>query len=48
VMLRLSASRGTAFIMVTHDASLAARAERILELRDGHLHSDTLSSALRP
>jgi len=45
VMLRLAASRGTAFVMVTHDAGFAARAERILELRDGLLHP---SSALRP
>ena len=45
VMLRLAASRGTAFVMVTHDAGFAARAERILELRDGVLHP---GSALRP
>ena len=36
-MVRLSASHGTAFIIVTHDAGLAARAERILELQDGLL-----------
>ena len=36
-MVRLSASHGTAFIIVTHDAGIAARAERVLELRDGRL-----------
>ncbi|HEX2197600.1 MAG TPA: ATP-binding cassette domain-containing protein [Burkholderiales bacterium] len=36
-MVRLSASHGTAFIIVTHDAGLAARAERVLELQDGLL-----------
>ena len=37
-MLRLSASHGTAFVLVTHDASLAARAQRQFELREGVLH----------
>ena len=38
-MLRLSASHGTAFIIVTHDAGLASKAERVLHLSDGVLHA---------
>jgi lipoprotein-releasing system ATP-binding protein len=36
-MVRLSASHGTAFIIVTHDPGLAARAERVVRLEDGLL-----------
>jgi len=36
-MVRLSQTRGTAFVLVTHDAGLAARTGRMLTLQDGVL-----------
>jgi lipoprotein-releasing system ATP-binding protein len=36
-MVRLSETRGTAFVLVTHDAGLAARTGRMLTLQDGVL-----------
>jgi len=36
-MVRLSASRGTAFVLVTHDPALATRTGRVLTLQDGLL-----------
>ncbi len=41
MMLRLSEKHRTAFVIVTHDAGLAGRAQRIMELRDGVLHPQT-------
>jgi len=40
VMLAASASRGTAFVIVTHDPGLAARADRRLLLQDGKVDLD--------
>jgi lipoprotein-releasing system ATP-binding protein len=38
-MVRLSNAHGTAFVLVTHDAGLAARTGRVLELCDGVLRA---------
>jgi putative ABC transport system ATP-binding protein len=35
------AERGTTLILVTHDGSLAARCDRVLRMRSGHVESDT-------
>ncbi len=44
VMLRLARERGTAFVIVTHDPALAARAERVFELREGVLHETRVTA----
>jgi lipoprotein-releasing system ATP-binding protein len=36
-MVRLSRAHGTAFVLVSHDADLAARTGRVLELQNGRL-----------
>ena len=39
-LLELNRSRGTSFVIVTHEAAIAARAHRRLRLKDGSLFSE--------
>lgn len=47
-MLRARCDAGAAAIMVTHEPSFAAWADRVVRLRDGHIESITEGSAVPP
>ena len=40
LMRRFNETKGTAFLVVTHDPRLAVRCDRVIELRDGRVVSD--------
>ena len=40
LLVRLNEERGQTFVLVTHDASVAHRAHRIIRMRDGSIESD--------
>jgi putative ABC transport system ATP-binding protein len=39
--------RGTTLLLVTHDASLAARCDRVVRLRSGHVEPEQIRAAAR-
>ncbi len=43
VLRELNKKSGLTIIMVTHNLELAARADRVIELRDGRIHQETRS-----
>ncbi len=45
LMRHMHRERGTAFLVVTHDPQLADRCDRVIELVDGRIESDTPRSA---
>jgi lipoprotein-releasing system ATP-binding protein len=45
LLFRLRAEQGTSMVLVTHNLELARRSDRILELRDGILHTQGTASS---
>ena len=40
------AETGATLVLITHDASLAARCDRVIEMKDGHIIRDVMRAAL--
>ena len=43
LIMGLRREQGLTLILVTHDAGIAQQAARIIEMKDGHIISDTLN-----
>ncbi|WP_334018410.1 lipoprotein-releasing ABC transporter ATP-binding protein LolD [Alteromonas sp. S015] len=43
LLTNLSEKKGTAFVVVTHDISLAGKMDRVLKIKDGRLASEAMS-----
>jgi putative ABC transport system ATP-binding protein len=46
LLFRLRAEHGTALLLITHDAELARRCDRIVALADGRVASDTSATVV--
>jgi lipoprotein-releasing system ATP-binding protein len=44
LLRQFNQTKGTAFLLVTHDPRLAARCDRVIELRDGTIVGDAGSA----
>jgi lipoprotein-releasing system ATP-binding protein len=44
LLRRFNETKGTAFLLVTHDPRLAARCDRVIELRDGTVVGDAANA----
>jgi len=48
LLLELNRREGATLVLVTHDAALAANADRVITLRDGLVVSDALAASPVP
>lgn len=48
LLAELNEGHGQTFVLVTHDAGVGARAERLVRMRDGHIESDEIKGKGAP
>jgi len=46
LMFDLPSRRGSTLVLVTHDAALAARCDRVIRMRSGRIEADPVPAAL--
>ena len=45
LLFRLNQDHGSTMVLVTHDAALANRTQRVISLRDGRIHTDSMTES---